>query len=297
MASLVAWWWIQPLLIGEPSKLPISISISGPFGSSAAWILPSRGQKLFSCTPSSPLHPELKMSASKDFRGLLLNERSATTTPPPCIGAPATFTSEPSKKFKFDIQAICLFRTLHWPPAYLNHGLVKAAAQLWQGRWRWRFFAAIFRHFPTHHHLLALSSLPFHLALPDLLWTVCIWWNTDPGLIWIIVHLTPPMAPLCQIKMGNGTEKMRKLLGIKSKPENDKDANRNKACCAGRDCIRYDGNYSELRRYQLPSHHPFFSPSDILCKIFKMLNIWSSKSLPSSKRKQTQLYKKEGISC
>ena len=138
------------------------------------------------------------------------------------------------KKFKFDIQAKCLFRTLHWPPAYLNHGLVKAAAQLWQGRWRWRFFAAIFRHFPTHHHLLALSSLPFHLALqPDLLWTVCIWWNTDPGLIWIIVHLTPPMAPLCQIKMGNGTEKMRKLLGIKSKPENDKDANRNKAAARG----------------------------------------------------------------
>ena len=165
MASLVAWWWIQPLLIGEPSKLPISISISGPFGPSAAWILPSRGQKLFSCTPSSPLHPELKMSASKDFRGLLLNERSATTTPPPCIGAPATFTSEPSKKFKFDIQAKCLFRTLHWPPAYLNHGLVKAAAQLWQGRWRWRFFAAIFRHFPTHHHLLTMLLFILHCLI------------------------------------------------------------------------------------------------------------------------------------
>ena len=33
--------------------------------------------------------------------------------------------------------------------------------------------------------------------------------------------------------MGNGTEKMRKLLGIKSKPENDKDANRNKAAAGG----------------------------------------------------------------
>ena len=246
-------------------------------GQSAAWILPSRGQKLFSCTPSSPLHPELKMSASKDFRGLLLNERSATTTPPPCIGAPATFTSEPSKKFKFDIQAKCLFRTLHWPPAYLNHGLVKAAAQLWQGRWRWRFFAAIFRHFPTHHHLLALSSLPFHLALPDLLWrTVCIWWNTDPGLIWIIVHLTPPMAPLCQIKKGKWHRKNAQTFRNKVKAWKWQGCKQEQSRCAGRDCIRYDGNYSELRRYQLPSHHP-------------------SKSLPSSKR--PHYIKKEEISC
>ena len=34
-------------------------------------------------------------------------------------------------------------------------------------------------------------------------------------------------------KRENGTEKMRKLLGIKSKPENDKDANRNKAAARG----------------------------------------------------------------
>ena len=94
----------------------------------------------------------------KRFPGIVVEWKICNNTPPPCIGAPATFTSEPSKKFKFDIQAKCLFRTLHWPPAYLNHGLVKAAAQLWQGRWRWRFFAAIFRHFPTHHLLALLPS-------------------------------------------------------------------------------------------------------------------------------------------
>ena len=265
-------------------------------GQSAAWILPSRGQKLFSCTPSSPLHPELKMSASKDFRGLLLNERSATTTPPPCIGAPATFTSEPSKKFKFDIQAKCLFRTLHWPPAYLNHGLVKAAAQLWQGRWRWRFFAAIFRHFPTHHHLLAV--------LPS--FSSCTAWFIVDG-----VHMVEhgPRANLNHSssnsthgttlpdKNGKWHRKNAQTFRNKVKAWKWQGCKQEQSRCAGRDCIRYDGNYSELRRYQPPSHHPFFSPSDILCKIFKMLNIWSSKSLPSSKRKQTQLYKKEGISC
>ena len=246
-------------------------------GQSAAWILPSRGQKLFSCTPSSPLHPELKMSASKDFRGLLLNERSATTTPPPCIGAPATFTSEPSKKFKFDIQAKCLFRTLHWPPAYLNHGLVKAAAQLWQGRWRWRFFASIFRHFPTHHHLLAL--------LPS--FSSCTAWFIVDG-----VHMVEhgPRANLNHSsfnsthgttlpdKNGKWHRKNAQTFRNKVKAWKWQGCKQEQSRCGGRDCIRYDGNYSELRRYQLPSHHP-------------------SKSLPSSKRKQTQLYQKEGISC
>ena len=54
--------------------------------------------------------------------------------------------------------------TLASPPAYLNHSLVKAAAQRWQGRWRRQFFAAIFPHFLTS------SYLPFHLAPPPLIY-------------------------------------------------------------------------------------------------------------------------------
>ena len=170
------------------------------------------------------------------------------------------------KKFKFDIQAKCLFRTLHWPPAYLNHGLVKAAAQLWQGRWRWRFFAAIFRHFPTHHHLLAL--------LPSFSSCTAAWFIVEDG-----VHMVEhgPRANLNHSsfnsthgttlpdKNGKWHRKNAQTFRNKVKAWKWQGCKQEQSRCAGRDCIRYDGNYSELRRYQLPSHHP-------------------SKSLPSSKR-------------